>query len=138
MDGRVKKVVPFSPDGGPNCFTGDLSVNAGVVVTVVVVHGAGQCRDLAHNDLGVVFFGASPVMWTCLASSDIAQFKAWGQSSFPGARTVEVTGKLAAVNCPPPNANAAVQDAAAAQMRSMLTDLGRTWLASAISAAPAA
>jgi hypothetical protein len=135
MNGSGKKVVPWA-DGPPSCFTGDLQANAGVVVTIVVARGAGQCRDLAHNELGVVFFGATPVMWTCLAGADIAKFEAWGLKNFAGARTLQIAGKLAVVVCPPPLASPQELDAAAAQMRGMLTDLGKTWLASAIPAAP--
>jgi hypothetical protein len=133
MVGSVKKVVAFASVTGPNCFTGDLSASAGAV-TVVVVHGAGQCRDLAHGDVGVVFFGANPVMWTCLASAETANFIAWGLASFAGARRMEVTANLGGVNCPPPGATAAELDAAAAQMRAALTQQGKTWLAAAIAA----
>lgn len=135
MVGSVKKVVAFASVTGPNCFTGDLSASAGVV-TVVVVHGAGQCRDLEHGDLGVVFFGANPVMWTCLASTETAKFKVWGVASFPGAHAMDVTANLGGVNCPPPDATAAELDTAAAQMRAALTEQATTWLASIISAAP--
>jgi hypothetical protein len=135
MVGSVKKVVAFASVTGPNCFTGDLAASAGAV-TVVVVHGAGQCRDLAHGDMGVVFFGADPVMWTCLASSETAKFLAWGRASFPGARPMEVTANLGGVNCPPPDATAAELNSAAARVRAELALQGRTWLASAIPAAP--
>lgn len=135
MVGSVKKVVAFASVTGPNCFTGDLSASAGAV-TVVVVHGAGQCRDLAHGDMGVVFFGGEPVMWTCLASTETAKFLAWGLASFPGAHPMEVAANLGGVNCPPPDATATELDTAAAQMRAALTLQGRAWLASAIPAAP--
>jgi hypothetical protein len=133
MDGSGKKVVAWA-DGPPSCFTGDLQAPAGAVVTIVVVKGAGQCRDVAHNELGIVFFGANPVMWTCLADADIPKFQAWGLKNFAGAETKVVGGPLAVVVCPPPTATAQARDAAAAQMRSMLVGLGKTWLASAISA----
>jgi hypothetical protein len=99
------------------------------MATVVVVHGAGQCRDSDHHDLGVVFNGAEPVMWTCLTAAESAKFHAWGQSNFPGARSLDVNTALANVNCPPPSSSAQLQRDAAAQMRALLTSLAATWLA---------
>jgi hypothetical protein len=129
MDGSVKTITPYSSDGNPGCVTADLSAITGVTATVVVVHGAGRCRDGAHNDLGVVFSGAEPVMWTCLAAAERTKFHAWGQSNFPGARILEVTVALANVNCPPPSSSAQVLRDAAAEMRALLTKLGAGWLA---------
>jgi len=122
-------VKPYSSDGNPGCFTGDLSAITGTTATVVIVHGAGQCRDSDHNDLGVVFSGSEPVMWCCLSAAESAKFHAWGQSNFPGARILDVTAALANVNCPPPSSSAQVQRDAAAQMRTLLTNLAATWLA---------
>jgi hypothetical protein len=127
--GSVKTIKPYSSDGNPGCFTGDLSAITGTTATIVVVHGAGQCRDSDHDDLGVVFNGSEPVMWTCLSAAEIAKFHAWGRSSFPGARTLDVTTALADVNCPPPSSSAQVQRDAAAQMRALLTSLAAIWLA---------
>jgi hypothetical protein len=129
-------VKVYSSDGNPGCFTGDLSAVTGTTATIVVVHGAGQCRDSDHNNLGVVFSGAEPVMWTCLSAAESAKFQAWGQSSFPGARILDVNAALANVNCPPPSSSAQVQRDAAAQMRAQLTSLAATWLAA--TTAPAA
>jgi hypothetical protein len=130
MSGSVKQVAPFLSTTGPNCFAADLSPNAGVVVRVVVVSGAGQCRDIAHGDLGVVFFGMNPVMWTCLSSADIERFKTWARSNF-SAEPMDVAANLGGVNCPPPDATEPQMDAATAEMRNMLTELGSTWLADA-------
>jgi hypothetical protein len=129
MDGSVKTITPYSSDGNPGCFTGNLSAITGMTATVVVVHGAGRCRDGDHDDLGVVFSGPEPVMWTCLAAADSAKFHAWGQSNFPGARILDVTVALANVNCPPPSSSAQVLRDAAAEMRALLTSLAASWLA---------
>jgi hypothetical protein len=126
--GSVKTIKPFSSDGNPGCFTGNLSAIAGVP-TLVIVHGAGRCRDGDHADLGVVFDGAEPVMWTCLSAAEIPVFRAWGQGNFPGAQILDVKVALANVNCPPPSSSAQVQSAAASEMRALLVSLAATWLA---------
>ena len=51
MDGSIKRIKAWSSDGNPSCFSGDLSLATGVTPTVVIVRGAGTCRDcsLARN-----------------------------------------------------------------------------------------
>lgn len=130
--GSVKKITPYSTDGNPGCFTGDLSLAAKLPPTIVIVHGAGTCRDSAHNDLGVVFCGSEPVLWTCLSDAEIPSFQAWSQGNFPGAPVLDVTTVIAHVNCPPPGSLVDVQLQAATEMRAQLTSLGQVWLASAV------
>ncbi len=134
MDGSMKRITPYSSDGNPSCFAGDLSLADGVTPTVVIVRGAGTCRDAQHGNLGVVFYGSEPVMWTCLSDGELPRFQAWGQDSF-GVQVLEVTKVIANVNCPPPLAPSAQRNDATAAMRVTLTELGQSWLASA-SAAP--
>ena len=136
MDGSMKRITPYSSDGNPSCFTGDLSLAAGVAPAVVIVLGAGTCRDSQHGNLGVVFYDSEPVMWMCLSDGEIARFHAWGKDSF-GVRVLEVRAALANVNCPPPLASSQLVSDAAAEMRGRLRRLGAAWLASAAaSAAP--
>src|SRR5690242_10076572 len=103
MDGSIKRIKAWSSDGNPSCFSGDLSLATGVTPTVVIVRGAGTCRDDQHGNLGVVFYGAEPVMWACLSDGELGRFRAWGQDSF-GVPAREVTKAIANVNCPPPMA----------------------------------
>lgn len=133
--GSMKPIIAWSQDGNPSCFTGDLSLAVGVTVTVVIVRGAGTCRDDQHGNLGVVFYGAEPVMWTCLADGDLARFHDWGQDSF-GVQALEVTRAIANVNCPPPMAPRQLRMDATTAMRATLVALGRDWLAGAASAVP--
>lgn len=135
MDGSMKRITPYSSDGNPSCFTGDLSLAAEVTPTVVIVCGAGTCRDNQHGNLGVVFYGAEPVMWTCLSDGELSRFRAWGQDSF-GGPVLEVTQAIAGVNCPPPMAPSQELSDATAAMRATLVALGQNWLAAAASAAP--
>jgi hypothetical protein len=131
MDGSVKRITPYSSNGNPSCFTGDLSLAAGITPTVVFVHGAGNCRDAQHGNLGVVFYGSEPVMWLCLPDAELPPFQAWAKDAF-GVRVLEVKTVIAHVNCPPPLAAADVRNQATAEMRATLTDLGRTWLTSVL------
>ena len=129
MDGSIKRIA-WSQDGNPSCFTGDLTLGVGVTATVVIVRGAGTCRDDQHGNLGVVFYGSEPVMWTCLSDGELSRFQAWGQDSF-GGPVLDVTRAIANVNCPPPTAPLQVRLDATAAMRATLVDLGRDWLAAA-------
>ena len=135
MDGSMKRIIAFSSDGNPSCFCGDLSLAAEVTPTVVIVRGAGTCRDDSHGNLGVVFYGTEPVMWTCLSDGELGRFRAWGQDSF-GVQAREVTRAIANVNCPPPMAPSQLVSEAAAAMRMTLTELGRDWLAAAAARVP--
>jgi hypothetical protein len=126
----MKRITPYSSDGNPSCFSGDLSLATGVAPAVVIVLGAGTCRDSQHGNLGVVFFDSEPVMWTCLSDGEISRFHDWGKDSF-GVRVIEVRTALASVNCPPPMAPSQLVGEAAAEMRSLLRLLGAGWLASA-------
>jgi hypothetical protein len=137
MDGSMKRITAYSSDGNPSCFTGDLALAAGVTPTVVIVRGAGTCRDSQHGNLGVVFYGAEPVMWTCLSDGELPQFRAWGQDSF-GVPVREVTKAIADVNCPPPMAPSQQLSEATAAMRATLLQLGQDWLAPAAASKPAA
>lgn len=134
MDGSVKRITPFSSDGNPSCFTGDLSLADGVAPTVVIVLGAGTCRDSRHGNLGVVFYGSEPVMWMCLSDGELPRFEAWGKDSF-GIAALEVKAALVNVNCPPPlTSPQQLVSAAVAEMRGQLRGLGAAWLATATAA----
>ena len=135
MDGSIKRIIAFSSDGNPSCFCGDLSLAVGVTPTVVIVRGAGTCRDDAHGNLGVVFYGSEPVMWTCLSDGELGRFRTWSQDSF-GVQAREVTRAIANVNCPPPMAPSQQVSEATVAMRTTLTELGREWLASVAVRAP--
>lgn len=133
--GSMKPIIAWSQDGNPSCFTGDLTLAVGVTVTVVIVRGAGTCRDDQHGNLGVVFYGAEPMLWTCLADGDLSRFETWGQNSF-GVQALEVTQAIANVNCPPPTAPLQLRMEATAAMRTTLTALGKDWLVAAASTLP--
>jgi hypothetical protein len=127
----MKPITAHSQDGNPSCFTGDLTLVTGVTPTVVIVRGAGTCRDDQHGNLGVVFYGFEPVMWMCLSDAGLAGFRAWGEDSY-GAPVLEVTQAIANVNCPPPLTTAPEQlREATAAMRATLVELGQNWLAGA-------
>lgn len=133
-------IVPFSSSGDPGCFTGTLSSpEAGVTATVVIARGIGICRHSASTCMGVVFYGANAVMWTCLSDAELASFQTWSQGTFPGARILKVTSVQSAIICPPP---AMVADdhttEEIAEVQRELTRLGETWLAQATPVTPAA
>jgi hypothetical protein len=130
-------ITPFTSGGdGPGCFTGELRApDPGVHVAVVVVRGAHRCVDPGAEHLGVVFYGAEPVMWTCLLEPELVRFEIWCASSFAGVQPFMVTAPVPAINCPP---SIAVRPLAIEQMRTELTQLGPAWLAQMSPARPAA
>jgi hypothetical protein len=140
MSGSSTTILPFSSSGDPGCFAGTLSApQPGVTATVVIARGVGICRQSTSTCMGVVFYGASAAMWTCLSDDELARFQTWSQSTFPGAQILKVTAVRSAIICPPPSmvADAHTTDETAEVQRE-LTRLGQTWLAQAARAVPAA
>jgi len=134
MPGSSTMIVPFSSSGDPGCFTGTLSgPAASETVTVVVARGVGICQHPDSTCMGVVFYSATPVMWSCLSDADLPAFRGWCKHNFTGARILDIDAVKSAIVCPPPTLDAAAHTATHAEhvaaVQSELTTLGKTWLA---------
>ena len=134
------KITPYASGGdGPGCFAGELSAPAvGVTVTVVIVHGVHSCADPASPHMGVVFYGSSPAMWTCLSDAEIPGFQSWSTTHFAVVQFLETTSPVPSINCPPSLADPAATMTTMTAMRAELTRLGPSWFAQAAPARPAA
>jgi hypothetical protein len=113
-----------------DCAKSDFpELSAGDIPTVVITRGRSRCDDDTREHKGILFYGYEPQAWWCLASDEIASFKAWATHRFPAVLLLEVKTSL---DCPPPNPNVIAHH----EMRVKLRELAKQWFVAPRSPAP--